>query len=29
MKAKRFDRTVDEVKDVSADLDLTTVRRPE
>jgi hypothetical protein len=28
MKAKRFDRKFDEGQDVSADLDLTTVRRP-
>lgn len=28
MKAKSFDRKFDEGKDVSADLDLTTVRRP-
>jgi hypothetical protein len=28
MKAKNFDRRFDEGKDVSADLDLTTVRRP-
>ena len=28
MKAKHFDRKFDEGKDVSTDLDLTTVRRP-
>lgn len=28
MKAKRFDQKFDEGKDVSADLDLTTLRRP-
>lgn len=28
MKAKNFDRKFDEGKDVSTDLDLTTVRRP-
>ncbi len=28
MKAKRFDQKFDEGKDVSADLDITTLRRP-